>query len=85
MKIRIVAQPGELQQRAEAVVRVLEQMTGRCLHDQPEALKKADSFPDADPVPLLAELEARARRRQVDRLRQLMRQKMIQVIGEVPE
>lgn len=84
MKVRIEEEyPGEVQERPEDVVRVLESITGR-------DLLKAEPTPDHQikqtaaqfEYPAIAQVVKRARKKHVDRIHGLMDSKIAQVLGE---
>jgi ribosomal protein L22 len=83
MKIRIAAAPGELEERAHDVVRVLERLTGKDLHKAaPKLNEQIKQTPAQFEYKVLKEAAARSTT-QAQRIQKRMLQQMMKVLDEV--
>lgn len=83
MKVRIFEEhPGEVQDRAEDVVRVLEKLTGReLLKAEPHPAHQIRQTPAQFEYPSMAQAVKQARKEHVDVVHDLMNEKIAKVLG----
>jgi hypothetical protein len=80
MKVRIEAQPGELEERASDVVRVLEELTGGSLLAA-DYLEKSlrNHFSKEKELPVIADSVKRSKKH-VDRIQKIMDEKIAAIL-----